>query len=152
MAVTDLRRMLGASALACVTVLASTVMAPAAHAAGKKWGPIYAKTDGTSAAAAWGDFANNGGVYATVGANWTDLKYTDGWDAYVEVQFTFWKQGRWQYASTVQSKRTYDTASGPLSARLRSDATAARAVIKVCVDRSARPDVCSPTSIVSFNY
>jgi hypothetical protein len=43
--------------------------APAAHAPGKPWGTIYTRTSAGNAAATHGDFANNGGVYATVGAN-----------------------------------------------------------------------------------
>jgi hypothetical protein len=133
------------------SLLASTVAAPAADAAGTHWGPIYAKSGQTNVASADGDFANNGGVYATVGANWHDLR-ADGNPVFIRVEFFFLIKGSWESAGDTESSRTTTNASGALSRRLRVDATAARAAIHVCADRAAIPDTCSRDAIVSFNY
>ncbi|MFF3401474.1 hypothetical protein ACFYW6_23555 [Streptomyces sp. NPDC002659] len=151
MARVGFRGVLTASAMVAASLLASTVVAPAANAAGKRWGPIYAKSGHTAIGSADGDFANNGGVYATVGANWRDLR-NDGMPTFVRVEFFFLVEGKWESAGSSESARTHTHASGPLSRRLRHEATAARAAIHVCVDRNALPDFCSRDAIVSFNY
>jgi hypothetical protein len=152
MARVGFQRVLTASAVVAASLFASTVVTPAAHAAGKSWGTIYARTAAGNIASAYGDFANNGGVYATVGGNWRDLRPSDGDPAYLEVEFLFYKAGKWESAGSSQSSRTDSSASGPLSRKLRADATAARAAIKVCIDRNNWADLCSPEAIVSFNY
>ena len=104
------------------------------------------------------DFANNGGVYATVGANWSDLR-SNGHSVFVEVDFYFYEKGGivgqqwgWYKDKSVESSRTSTSASGPLSRRLHAAATAARASIKVCEDVPAGGDHCSAPTIKSFNY
>ncbi|GLZ41605.1 hypothetical protein [Actinokineospora sp. NBRC 105648] len=142
---------MAATVTVVATVFGSLVLiAPAAQAAGKPWGTIYTRTSAGNAAAAHGDFANNGNVYATVGANWTDLRSGDG-KAYVKVEFFFYKNQKWESAGSSESAHTSTSASGPLSRRLRVDASAARAAIKVCIE-SIFVDPCSPEAILSFNY
>lgn len=151
MARVGFRGVLAASVVVVASLLASTVTAPAASAVGKRWGTIYAQDGGRNISSADGDFANNGGVYATVGANWRDL-YDDGRASYVEVNFSYYVKGKWEGAGQTQSARTTTRASQALSSRLKHDGTAARAVIKVCIDRSRLPDICSRDAVVSFNY
>ncbi|MFJ3842247.1 hypothetical protein [Streptomyces sp. NPDC090054] len=146
------RTILTASVLAAASVAASLVVAPTAQAAGKSWGPIHARVSAGNVASASGDFANNGGVYATVGANWRDLRAGDGDPVYVEAEFFFLKNGKWESAGSSQTLRTDTSASGSLSRRLRQDAHGARAVIKVCADRTRWADLCSSESVVSFSY
>lgn len=151
MARVGFRGVLAASVAVVASLLASTVTAPAANAVGKRWGTIYAMDGDRKISSADGDFANNGGVYATVGANWRDL-YNDGRASYVEVNFAYYVKGKWESAGKTQSSRTTTHASQALSSRLKHDGTAARAVIKVCVDRNHLPDICSNDAVVSFSY
>ncbi len=146
---------------AATTVLAATsLLAPVASAAGKPWGTLYAVDRGNKAAAAYGDFANNGGVYATVGANWADM-LNDGNAVYVQASFSFWEKstssGQWEWVPDPSSHQTarssrFKYVNGSLSARLHAGATQARADIKVCEDINLTTDICSPHAIVSFSY
>lgn len=143
--------------LACASVFSAT--APA-FAAGASWGEITAYDGSVPLAAAKGDFANNGGVYATVGANWRDIA-NDGHKSYVEVVFyQFYRSPtaeypeEWHQTGKVQSER-YDGKSWkgtPLSSRLNSLANKARAVIKVCVDIPNKGDKCSAGATMTFNF
>ncbi|MCM2388302.1 hypothetical protein [Streptomyces albipurpureus] len=146
-------RALAALAVVTASLVTSTlVTTPAAHAASKKWGNIYAQSGSTRLATANGDFANNGNVYATVGGNWWDLR-NDNRPTYLKVEFFFKKGGKWRSAGTSKSDPTHEKGNGPISRRLRADATAARANIQVCVRRtSIAPDICSPRATPSFNY
>ncbi|MBB5897815.1 hypothetical protein ACFFS4_27470 [Kutzneria kofuensis] len=144
-----------ATAAALVT---ASLAAPAANAAGQHWGTIYVVDRGDKVGAAYGDFANNGGVYATVGANWVDMR-NDGNPIYVEVWFSFWEEdtdGKWRWVNdkAVQSTRSsrFKPVGAPLSTRLHSAATQARAEIKVCEDINLTTDICSAHAILSFSY
>jgi hypothetical protein len=145
-----------ATAAALVT---ASLLAPVANAAGKPWGTLYAVDRGNKAAAAYGDFANNGGVYATVGANWADM-LNDGNAVYVQADFSFWErnsQGEWDWVPDPSSRQTprssrFKYVSGSLSVKLHANATQARAAIKVCEDINLTTDICSPYAILSFSY
>lgn len=148
-------KILAASAAALV---AASLAAPAANAAPVKWGTIHATDGGVNVAAAYGDFANNGGVYATVGANWADMR-EDGNAVYVQVDFTFYERvlGLWGWhdGGSVQSTRSsrFVYVGAPLSVKLHSGATKARASIKVCEDiRPGQHDKCSAPTIQTFSY
>ncbi|AYG85153.1 hypothetical protein DWB77_07370 [Streptomyces hundungensis] len=147
-----IRHLLTASTLVAASLLTSFLATSPAAAQGKAWGKLYARNDSGKLARAYGDFANNGGVYATVGANWDDLRRSDHNPVYVEAEFFFLKGGKWESAGTTQTARTDTSDSGSMSRKLRHDAHAARAVIKVCVDRAHWSDVCSPSAVVSFSY
>jgi hypothetical protein len=69
----------------------------------------------------------------------------------VKIEFFFYKNQKWESAGTSQTPDTSSSASGPFSRRLKVDASAARATIKVCI-KSVFVDPCSPEAIVSFNY
>lgn len=149
-------KVLGVTAGALVM---TSVQVSAANAAGSPWGTIYAVDRGNKAAAAYGDFANNGGVYATVGANYADM-LNDGNAVYVQVNFSFWKKdhtGEWNWvpdSKRVQSPRSsrFVYVGVPLSRKLDPSATGVRAHIKVCEDINNTTDICSPSAIKSFNY
>ncbi|MEU7062907.1 hypothetical protein [Streptomyces sp. NPDC046161] len=149
---TRLRHLLTASTVVAASLLTAVLATAPAEAAGKSWGKLYARDDSGKLARAYGDFANNGGVYATVGANWDDLRRSDHNPVYVEAEFFFLKNGKWESAGTTQTPRTDTSASGSMSRKLRHDAHAARAVIKVCVDRAHWSDICPPQAVVSFSY
>lgn len=153
-----LSRAIKVVAVSATALAAVSLAAPAANAAGQHWGTVYAKDSaGNNLASANGDFANNGGVYATVGANWSDLR-SNGNSVYVQVDFYFYENGGplgrlgWYKDKTVQSSRTSGSAHGPLSRALHSGAKQARAVIKVCEDINNHTDVCSSSVIKSFSY
>lgn len=146
-------------ALACAAAVGLvSVAAPVANAATQHWGTIYVYDHGGKVGAGYGYFADNGGVYATVGANWVDM-LNDGNAIYVQVDFSFWEKdhtGQWDWVpdKSVQSSRNsrFKPVGGPLSTRLHAGATQARADIKVCEDISLTTDICSAHAIVSFSY
>jgi hypothetical protein len=147
-------------AVSATALAAVSLAAPAANAAGKTWGTIYVMDNGVKVGAGYGDFADNGGVYATVGANWVDMR-NDGNPIYVEVAFSFWEKdatGTWDWVpdTTVQSTRSsrFKPVGAPLSTRLQyhSSANQVRANIKVCEDIKLTTDICSAHAILSFSY
>ncbi|WP_152546824.1 hypothetical protein [Amycolatopsis orientalis] len=138
---------------------AATLFAPAsASAAGLPWA-VTADSGGTPIAKAYGDFADNGGVFATVGINYVDMS-NNGSPVYVEVSFFFWEDSstgvRWvpDYPASKQTARTQRMkyVSTELSTRLHSTSSQARAEIKVCEDRNLAYDRCSPPAIKTFTY
>jgi hypothetical protein len=140
-------------------VVTTALLAPTAvQAAGVPWS-VTAMNGSTPIAKAYGDFANNGGKYATVGMNWVDMS-NNGNPVYVEVYWSYWMQdaaGTWYWAtgggkqqSARSSRMKY--VSGNLSDRLDHDGVRARAEIKVCEDRNNARDKCSSTKSVYFNY
>ncbi|WP_154676337.1 hypothetical protein [Amycolatopsis benzoatilytica] len=148
----------GTVAATTAALVAASLLAPEANAAGQHWGTVYVVDRGDKVGAGYGDFANNGGVYATVGANWVDMR-NDGNPIYVEAAFSFWKEDvdgkwRWVLGKTVQSARSsrFKPVGDSLSARLDAAATQVRADIKVCEDIDLTTDICSPHAILSFSY
>jgi hypothetical protein len=150
-----------AAGIGAAALLAASVVAPQAGAATpQKWGTLYAMSDGIKLGAAYGDFANNGGVYATVGANWADM-VDNGHPVFVDAQFSFWEKnikGEWDWVpdprGDVQSARSsrFKYVGAPLSVRLHSGATQARVEIRVCEDVKHHFDHCSGSAILSFAY
>jgi hypothetical protein len=144
-----------------VAALSAVLITPTASAAGQHWGTISAKDKtGNVLAEANGDFANNGGVYATVGANYRDMRNDDR-PVYVEVSFYFWEvpttstEAQWVDAEDTQQTSRYSGgkwSGAPISTRLHPGSDRARAVIKVCEDVPSHTDPCSPDVTVTFNY
>lgn len=134
------------------------VLAPAASAANPTWA-VTAPSSGTPLAKANGDFANNGGVYATAGINYVDMS-NNGKGVYVEVEFWFYRYLApglpeiWYRDAVKQTPRTQRMKYVPtnLSMRLPSLGSKARAKIRVCEDVPNKVDVCSNWSVVSFDY
>lgn len=134
------------------------VLAPPASAANPTWA-VTAPSSGTPLAKANGDFANNGGVYATVGINYVDMS-NNGKGVFVEVEFWFYRiygpglPSVWEKVDTKQTARTQRMRYVPtnLSTRLPGNGHSARAKIKVCEDVPRRGDVCSNQAQVSFDY
>lgn len=133
-------------------------MPASAHAAGTPWA-VTAYNGSTPVAKAYGDFANNGGVYATAGINMVDMS-NNGNPVFVEVTFYFWTRPfigapeMWLQVDKKQTARTQRMKYVPteLSTRLKSSSSKARASIKVCEDRNAAQDKCSAPAIVAFEY
>ncbi|GAA1319892.1 hypothetical protein GCM10009610_47660 [Pseudonocardia xinjiangensis] len=146
--------------VAAVTILLATALAlpSPAYAAGTPW-TVTASSGSTKLAQAKGDFANNGGVYATAGINYTDLR-NNGRGVYVQVDWWFYRSPApglpkgWVQENASQTSRTQTAtwATASLSKQLRGDAQQVKAQIKVCEDVPNRGDICSPPANVSFSY
>ncbi|WP_020660471.1 hypothetical protein [Amycolatopsis benzoatilytica] len=141
-------------------VATGTVLAPTpASAANAQW-KVNAYSGSTLHAKAYGDFANNGGVYATVGINYVDM-LNNGNPVYVEVHWSFWRTPVgsstpvWYpekvYKQTDRTERMKYVPTS-LSKGLRGDSNKVRATIKVCEDRPHNFDICSDPAIVAFDY
>jgi hypothetical protein len=140
-------------------VVAAALLAPTqAQAAGQPWS-VQASNGTSIVAKAYGDFANNGGVYATVGANWVDMS-NNGNPVYVEVEWQFYvwsPQFGWYWATGGDNSQTARSSrmkyvSGSLSRKLDSGGTKAKAKIKVCEDRNNAKDICSGYQTLIFDY
>ncbi|MFD4639766.1 hypothetical protein ACFWN2_20795 [Lentzea sp. NPDC058436] len=152
-------RTVRASVLAMAALVTGGLFLPGtAQAAGTPWS-VTAYNGSTSIAKANGDFANNGGVYATAGINMADTS-NNGSPVYVEVKFYFWTRpfiGAPEIWMEVDKKQTSRTSSAKyvtanVSTRLRPSSSKARASIMVCEDRNNKADKCSAPSIVAFDY
>ncbi|GAB2857274.1 hypothetical protein GCM10027200_67010 [Lentzea nigeriaca] len=152
-------RLVKVTAAAMTAFAAAGLLLPAqAQAAGTPWA-VTAYNGSTPIAKAYGDFANNGGVYATAGINMVDMS-NNGNPVYVEVQFQFWTRPfigapeMWLDVSKQQTGRTSRMKYVPanLSTRLKPSSSKARALIKVCEDRNNAADKCSAQAFAAFEY
>lgn len=147
-----------AVATTTVFVVGAALAPTPSLAAPQAWGPIAVTVAGGSGqlGKAYGDFANNGGVYATVGINYVDM-FDNGIPVYVEVNWYYMYggfpgSGTWKWYKKSQTERTQRMKYVPteLSHRLRYDSWAVRADIKVCEDRVRALDRCSGTESREF--
>lgn len=153
-----LRRAAALFATTMATVVAAALLTPTqAQAAGQAWS-VEANNGSTIIAKAYGDFANNGGVYATVGANWVDMA-NNGNPVYVEVEWQFYVYSGmgWYWATGGDNSQTARSSrmkyvSGSLSRKLPSNGSKAKAKMKVCEDRNNAKDRCSGYKSLTFDY
>jgi hypothetical protein len=141
-----------------VVVAAGLLLPSPAYAAGTQWA-VTAYNGSTPIAKANGDFANNGGVYATAGINYVDMS-NNGHSVYVQVDWWYFRSPApglpkgWvkeDNKQTPHTERMKYTAT-ELSRRLQPEAQQVKAQIKVCEDVPHRGDICSAPANVSFSY
>ncbi|MFD8497322.1 hypothetical protein [Amycolatopsis sp. NPDC059657] len=140
-------------------VAAALIVPTSASAANAQW-TVNAYSGSTLRAKAYGDFANNGGVYATAGINYVDM-LNNGNPVFVEVHWSFWRTpvggsnpvwiAEEKYKQTARTERMKYVPTS-LSKGLRSDSNRVRAIITVCEDRNLNFDICSDPAIVAFDY
>jgi hypothetical protein len=142
-------------------VCALLVLAGPAQAVlwGSKTNPLYGYEDGAKFGKAYGNFVNEGGIYATSRSYQYDIQ-PGGNDVRVETDYYFYETGTsctspcWSKDVSLQTDRT-DEAAWVFDYRrrgLHGFATAARGGINICEIQSWAPDPCSDHAWVSFSY